>query len=35
MDKEDGRLFWGIVITVALFAGEPDLIDGLTAYLMK
>lgn len=29
------RLFWGVVIAVALFAGEPDLIDGLTAYLIK
>ena len=35
MSKDDARFFWGVVIAVALFSGEPDLIDGLTAYLMK
>ena len=35
VDKDDARLFWGVVIAVALFSGEPDLIDGITTYLMK
>ena len=35
MSKDDFRLFWSVVIVIVLFSGEPDLIDGITAYLMK
>jgi len=35
MDKDDVRFWIVVILAVVLFAGDPDIVDGVTYYLMN